>query len=148
MGSDLIAKTESDDEYSATPEHDYEQSDSDPNFEETDEAEDDSNNEAVFDTLKSLCAKLVSLVDYPESPEEMGDPNLDLTLNNITMPCTGKATEDSRLSPEIGYQKKPHPATCHLSPSPRGRRNTSLPSLNHPRELPYLPLGEGSDGPA
>ncbi|KAF0915877.1 hypothetical protein E2562_039488 [Oryza meyeriana var. granulata] len=39
------------------------------------------------------CAKLVTLVDYPESPEEMGDPNLDFALNNITMPHTEKATE-------------------------------------------------------
>ncbi|KAF0928381.1 hypothetical protein E2562_003200 [Oryza meyeriana var. granulata] len=68
------------------------------------------------------CAKLALLVDYLESPEEMGDPNLDLALNNIAMPCTGKATEvlqqttsskiiaidqnDSQSSPKIGYQKK------------------------------------------
>ncbi|KAF0921804.1 hypothetical protein E2562_020098, partial [Oryza meyeriana var. granulata] len=49
-----MAETESDDGYSTTPEHDSRQSDSDPNYEEIDEAEDDSNNEAVFDTLKSL----------------------------------------------------------------------------------------------
>ncbi|KAF0929261.1 hypothetical protein E2562_018782 [Oryza meyeriana var. granulata] len=39
------------------------------------------------------CAKLATLVDYPESPEELGDPNLDLALNNITMPHTKNATE-------------------------------------------------------
>ncbi|KAF0921697.1 hypothetical protein E2562_013434 [Oryza meyeriana var. granulata] len=49
-----MAETESDDEYSATPEHDSEQSDFDPYFKEIDEYEDESNNEAVFDTLKSL----------------------------------------------------------------------------------------------
>ncbi|KAF0917412.1 hypothetical protein E2562_017861 [Oryza meyeriana var. granulata] len=49
-----MAETESNGEYSATPEHDSGQSDSDPNFEETDESEDESNNEAVLDTLKSL----------------------------------------------------------------------------------------------
>ncbi|KAF0901308.1 hypothetical protein E2562_039234, partial [Oryza meyeriana var. granulata] len=223
-------ETKSDDEYSATPKHDSGQSDSDPNFEETDESEDESYNEAVFDSLKKnflegtsklkdrtsfsnnkeqspepfeldgpedivvditnshdaaiptettnnssmnfilvdyedpmeeikslvqnetsdpptgdatepnlnenyptmdnintaepmvskpptdsclmeehqgfdfntteahddedlKCAKLATLVDYLESPEEIGDPNLDLALNNITMPCTEKATE-------------------------------------------------------
>ncbi|KAF0896597.1 hypothetical protein E2562_026300, partial [Oryza meyeriana var. granulata] len=49
-----MAETELDDEYSATPEHDSGQSDSDPNFEETDEPKDESNNEVVLDTLKSL----------------------------------------------------------------------------------------------
>ncbi|KAF0889565.1 hypothetical protein E2562_028659 [Oryza meyeriana var. granulata] len=49
-----VGETELDDEFSATPKHDSRQSDSNPNFEETDESEDESNNEAVLDTLKSL----------------------------------------------------------------------------------------------
>ncbi|KAF0907940.1 hypothetical protein E2562_022326 [Oryza meyeriana var. granulata] len=52
--------------------------------------------EDPMEEVKSPCAKLATLVDYPESPEEMGDPNLDLALNNITMPRIGKATEPSQ----------------------------------------------------
>ncbi|KAF0891851.1 hypothetical protein E2562_011252 [Oryza meyeriana var. granulata] len=48
-----MVETELDDEYSTTPEHDSRQSDSDQNYEETDEVEDNSNNEGVFDTLKT-----------------------------------------------------------------------------------------------
>ncbi|KAF0921698.1 hypothetical protein E2562_013435, partial [Oryza meyeriana var. granulata] len=53
----------------------------------------DFNTTEAHDDEDSKCAKLATLVDYPECPEKIGDPNLDLALNNITLPCTGKATE-------------------------------------------------------
>ncbi|KAF0929251.1 hypothetical protein E2562_018772, partial [Oryza meyeriana var. granulata] len=53
----------------------------------------DFNTTGTHDDEDSKCAKLATLVDYPESPKEIGDPNLDLALNNIIMTCTRKATE-------------------------------------------------------
>ncbi|KAF0927566.1 hypothetical protein E2562_034368 [Oryza meyeriana var. granulata] len=103
-GERKMAETKSDGEYSASPEHDSGQSDSDPNFEETDESEDESNNEAVLDMLKSLkyCLQMETHNPKPASSKQ----------------SRSILQDDNCIIPENPLSNKPSPDDDCVSPEP------------------------------
>ncbi|KAF0904382.1 hypothetical protein E2562_034456, partial [Oryza meyeriana var. granulata] len=103
-----------------------------------------STNVLILTQQQLMCAKLATLVDYPESPKEIGDPNLDLTLNNITMPHTRKATEQTTSSKTITTDQNSNQSpsfeynTYQAHPQEESR---FIPKLNLRR-----PVGQPCDG--